>query len=62
SLGWTGAELGVLWLGKDFHPQMAIVSSSGHNLHCTYRLLSFALARKIIIVCLPPNTTHALQP
>lgn len=34
----------------------------GHNSHTTYRFCSFAEKHKIIILCLPPHTTHRLQP
>lgn len=57
---------------QDFEPQTAKVLASpdeyrllildGHNSHCTFRLCSFAREHKIIIVCLPPHTTHVLQP
>ncbi|KDQ53044.1 hypothetical protein JAAARDRAFT_99261, partial [Jaapia argillacea MUCL 33604] len=34
----------------------------GHNLHCTYRFCKFAADNRILILCLPSHTTHALQP
>jgi DDE superfamily endonuclease len=34
----------------------------GHNSHCTYPFIKFAAAHRIIIICLPSHTTHALQP
>jgi hypothetical protein len=34
----------------------------GHNSHLTYPFCAFSEARKIIILCLPPHTTHRLQP
>ncbi|THU83787.1 CENP-B protein, partial [Dendrothele bispora CBS 962.96] len=34
----------------------------GHNSHCTFRFSDFAERHKILVVCLPPHTTHALQP
>ncbi|KAF8240819.1 hypothetical protein L208DRAFT_1198774, partial [Tricholoma matsutake] len=33
-----------------------------HNSHCTYRFCKFAADHKIIVICLPSHTTHALQP
>ncbi|THU92041.1 hypothetical protein K435DRAFT_584640, partial [Dendrothele bispora CBS 962.96] len=34
----------------------------GHNSHTTYQFCNFAEKHKIIILCLPPHTTHRLQP
>ena len=34
----------------------------GHNSHTMYRFCDFAEKHKIILVCLPPHTTHRLQP
>jgi len=34
----------------------------GHNSHTTYCFCSFAEKHKIIILCIPPHTTHCLQP
>lgn len=34
----------------------------GHNSHTTYKLCNFAAKHNIIILCLPPHTTHRLQP
>jgi hypothetical protein len=34
----------------------------GHNSHCTFTFCKYAADKKIIIICLPSHTTHALQP
>jgi hypothetical protein len=34
----------------------------GHVLHLSYQFCAFAERHKIIVLCLPPHTTHALQP
>lgn len=56
---------------KHFEPITAARNTSGgyqllildgHNSHCTYPFVSYAEQHKIIILCLPPHTTHALQP
>lgn len=57
---------------QDFEPQTAkllantdtyrLLILDGHNSHCTFRFCSYARDHKIIIVCLPPHTTHVLQP
>ncbi|KAF7326528.1 DDE-domain-containing protein [Mycena venus] len=70
--GWTDQELGALWLEKDFVPASAeyldnpgdyrLLILDGHNSHCTYCFISFAQKHRIIILCLPSHTTHALQP
>ncbi|KAF7335145.1 DDE-domain-containing protein [Mycena venus] len=70
--GWTDQELGALWLEKDFAPASAerlddpgdyrLLILDGHNSHCTYNFISFAQKHRIIVLCLPSHTTHALQP
>jgi hypothetical protein len=34
----------------------------GHNSHCSIEFLNLAKSKNIEILCLPPHTTHALQP
>ncbi len=55
----------------DFEPQTAAWNISngyrllildGHNSHCTYAFCKYAADHRIIVVCLPSHTTHALQP
>ena len=69
--GWTDQELGTKWLEKDFEPETAARNISGgyrllildgHNSHCTLHFCQFAEKHRIIILCLPSHTTHALQP
>lgn len=68
--GWTDQELGATWLQNDFDPatrdkaagQYRLLILDGHNSHCTFTLCKYATDRKIIIICLPSHTTHALQP
>jgi len=69
--GWTDQELGELWMMKYFEPATAVRNTTqchhllildSHNSHCTYRFCKFAADHKIIIICLPSHTTHALQP
>jgi len=69
--GWTDQALGEMWIKKDFEPATAarnvtggyrLLILDGHNSHCTYRFCKFAADNKIIIICLPSHTTHALQP
>ncbi|KAJ3510357.1 hypothetical protein NLJ89_g4727 [Agrocybe chaxingu] len=69
--GWTDQELGSKWLERDFDPQTRdkagpdeyrLIILDGHNSHTTYRFCSYAERNKIIVICLPPHTTHELQP
>ncbi|KAK0505510.1 DDE superfamily endonuclease-domain-containing protein [Armillaria luteobubalina] len=68
--GWTDQELGLEWLQCDFDPatqdkgagQYCLLILDGHNSHCTFKFCQYALNQKIIIICLPSHTTHALQP
>lgn len=69
--GWTDKELGSMWIEKDFHPFSQERNTSngyrllildGHNSHCTFKFCHFAEQHRIIIICLPSHTTHALQP
>ncbi|EJD05306.1 DDE-domain-containing protein, partial [Fomitiporia mediterranea MF3/22] len=70
--GWTDQELGSLWLEKVFHPESLrklespdeyrLLILDGHNSHCSLRFLGMAEEYHIIILCLPPHTTHMLQP
>lgn len=68
--GWTDQELGYAWLQNDFDPatrdkaggRYRLLILDGHNSHGTYKFCKYAADHKIIIVCLPAHTTHALQP
>jgi hypothetical protein len=58
------------WLRNDFDPatrdkaagQYRLLILDGHNSHCTFTFCKYAADNKIIIICLPSHTTHALQP
>jgi hypothetical protein len=39
-----------------------LLTYDGHNSHLTYSTIKTAMDNDIIILCLPPNTSHALQP
>jgi hypothetical protein len=34
----------------------------GHNSHITLEVIEYTRQNKIVAICLPPHTTHALQP
>ena len=42
--------------------QYRLLILDGHNSHCTFTFCKYAADNKIIIICLPSHTTHALQP
>jgi hypothetical protein len=68
--GWTDNELGYEWISRCYEPQtrpdnenewrMLIVD--GHASHVTTKAIKFCLNHKIVLLCLPPHTTHILQP
>lgn len=70
--GWTDQDLGTLWIEKDFAPASAarlddpgdyrLLILDGHNSHIHFPFVNFAEKHRIIILCLPSHTTHALQP
>lgn len=69
--GWTNQVLGVEYLKLIFDPQtktkvkdnewrMLIVD--GHNSHFSTEFIQYCEANKIALFCIPPHTTHILQP
>jgi hypothetical protein len=60
----------LAWLQNDFDPvtrdkaagQYRLLILDGHNSHCTFAFCKYTAEQKIIIICLPSHTTHALQP
>jgi hypothetical protein len=69
--GWTDNQLNYDWFDKSFIPQTAernvsggwrLLIHDGHGSHDTVRLIELARKHKIILFCLPPHTTHKLQP
>lgn len=49
---------------RQLHGESAyrILILDGYASHITTAAISFAIANKIILLCLPPHTTHILQP
>ena len=39
-----------------------LLTLDGHGSHLTYEAAQFCAENEIIMLCLPPNTSHALQP
>ena len=68
--GWTDNELGVKWLRECFDPETAktqkgeyrMLLFDGHASHITNEAIQFCIKKKIIVLCLPPHSTHMLQP
>jgi hypothetical protein len=69
--GWTDNELGLEWLKGCFEKETNIVHSKEgyrilcldrHSSHITNKAICFCIEKKIILLCLPPHTTHMLQP
>jgi hypothetical protein len=66
--GWTDNELGLEWIEKCFEPETRcgdeyrLLLLDGHASHITTKVIRFCVESKIIPLCLPPHTTHLLQP
>lgn len=68
--GWTTKEVGLHWLKTKFTPWakhrlqgthiMLIVD--GHGSHVSLEFIDFCIKNQIVALCLPPHTTHILQP
>jgi hypothetical protein len=60
----------VAWLKDIFDPETKdrvrgdkrLLIVDGHNSHCTLEFLLYAINHAIIVLCLPPHTTHVFQP
>jgi hypothetical protein len=68
--GYTDHELGFEWLRTIFHPATVqsarghtrLLIMDGHSSHLTSKFLGFCHDYNILPLCLPPHTTHLLQP
>ena len=66
--GWMTDTIFESWFTKVFIPKVeplskpVLLTYDGHNSHLTYATVKAAIENNIIILCLPPNTSHALQP
>ncbi len=65
--GWVDSELFLAWMKKVFlvyavsqRPVLLLVD--GHASHVNLELIDIARDNNIILLCLPPHTTHLLQP
>jgi hypothetical protein len=68
--GWTDTELSLEWLEQCFEPETSkgqkgkyrLLLWDGHSSHISPAAIRFCVDHKIIALCLPPHTTHLLQP
>ena len=65
--GWIDQELFFLWLEKLFIPHIpphrpVLLLLDGHGSHYTPEAISKAAVEGVIVLCIPPNTTHKAQP
>ena len=67
SNGWMDSDLFYGWLSNHFvnwipPARPALLLLDGHSSHINLATAKFAQTNGILLYCLPPHTTHALQP
>jgi hypothetical protein len=69
--GWTSEDTCRQWFVRNFIPQAQAHSDpskpivllfDGHGSHLTLEMIEIAMENNIHLFCLPPHTTHRLQP
>ena len=68
--GWMDASNFLSWFNKLLVPAVSHLTATapvvlffdGHHSHISLELIREARDKNIVILCLPPNTTHLLQP
>ena len=66
--GWIDSELFVVWVRKLFlkyavSQRPILLLTDGHKSHIKIEVIDLCRSNNdVIIFCLPPHTTHALQP
>ena len=55
-------EIFCKWLNKNEIEKPCVLLFDGHNSHLTFQAVRICQENDIIIVCIPPHTSHALQP
>ena len=65
--GWVDSSLFLSWMKKSFlkfavPERPLILFVDGHKSHVTLEVIDLAREKNVILFCLPPHTTHALQP
>jgi hypothetical protein len=67
--GWTNDELGLQWI-QHFHQhtqhtrngRWRLLIFDGHGSHQTAQFREFCLKQEILTLCMPPHSSHILQP
>lgn len=67
--GWTSFDISFQWLQKVFEPNTRRTTSThrilildGHGSHLTVEFHEFCKEHDIIMLCMPPHSSHLLQP
>ena len=68
--GWTSNAHGFQWLCRCFEPstqkkahsRYRLLVCDGHDSHITAKFVEYCMDHKIILMVLPPHTSHLLQP
>ncbi len=65
--GWTDMELFSFWMKDQFLPSIppalpVLLLLDGHSSHYEPETIRYAASQDVVIVCLPPHTTHVSQP
>ena len=67
--GYSNNEISKEWLETVFDPQTRdkatgfprLLVVDGHSSHYSYEFIEYAHSTNIVVLCLPPHTTHVLQ-
>jgi hypothetical protein len=67
--GWTNNDVGLAWLKHfDAHTKASSAGAyrlliiDGHESHCSIEFQDYCKENKIITLCMPPHSSHLLQP
>jgi hypothetical protein len=70
SNGWTSNDIGADWISEVFEPQTRpagrrtwrLLIMDNHGSHCTIKFMRTCLEHQIMLLYIPPHTSHVLQP
>lgn len=68
SNGWINSELFVKWLNhfiaavKPTEDKKVLLIMDGHGSHKSLEAIDIARSQGLVLICLPPHTTHRMQP
>jgi len=65
--GWITTDLVESWLSGHFlkhavHERPLLLLLDGHSTHYQPEVIRYARRNKVLVLCLPPHTTHEAQP